>query len=751
MRRLLWFAVGFCAACAAGAYFLSALHALLGGCIFLLAVPMLMLFRKRGKHWKTRALVCFGCAMGLFWYALYGWAYLGPARRVDGVAAEVTIEVSDYSYETTYGVGADGWVILEGRPYRVRAYCNSVDVLAPGDILQGTFRFRLTASGGREAPTYHQGKGIFLIAYPVGQTMCTFTESAPWRYAAADLRQKILSRIAVLFPQDTSAFTRALLLGDETEIDYETNTAFKVSGIRHIIAVSGLHVSILFSLICLVTARRRVLTAAVGLPVLFLFAAVVGFTPSVTRACIMMGLMLLALLLNREYDPPTALAFAVLAMLVANPLAVTAVGLQLSVVSVAGIFLFSGRIQGWLLGEKRLGRWNGRGWQGKLVRWFAGSVAISVSAMVLTTPLTAYYFGTISLVGALTNLLTLWVVSLIFYAAMAACLICWIWLPLGKGIAWCTAWAIRYVLWIAKEIAAFPLAAVYTKSPYIIAWLVFCYVLFTGFLFMKKRRPLVLICCAVLGLCLALLCSWMEPLIGDYRVTVLDVGQGQCILLQSKGKSFLVDCGGDGDEKTADIAAETLLAQGVSHLDGLILSHFDRDHVGAAENLLERIPVDMVYLSSAPDEMGVGSRISGAVGGKVCSVDQITDLTYGDMQITLIPDDIRISGNESSLCVLFHTKKCDILIIGDRSRTGERRLMNEILLPKLDVLIVGHHGSDTSTSMELLEATKPRMAVISVGADNPYGHPKKAVLDRLAAFDCLIYRTDTEGTIIIRG
>ena len=155
-------------------------------------------------------------------------------------------------------------------------------------------------------------------------------EEIPWRYLPAVWRQKLLERINDIFSDDTSAFSSALLLGDRTGIDYELDTAFKVSGISHVIAVSGLHVSILFGLVYTLTSKRRVLSCAVGIPILILFAAIVGFTPSITRACIMQSLMLIALMLDKEYDPPTALAFAVLTMLVWNPMTVLSVSFQLS-------------------------------------------------------------------------------------------------------------------------------------------------------------------------------------------------------------------------------------------------------------------------------------------------------------------------------------------------------------------------------------------------------------------------------------
>jgi competence protein ComEC len=240
----------------------------------------------------------------------------------------------------------------------------------------------------------------------------------------------------------------------------------------------------------------------------------------------------------------------------------------------------------------------------------------------------------------------------------------------------------------------------------------------------------------------------MEPLEGECRVTVLDVGQDQCILLQSEGKNFMVDCGGSDDQNAADEAASLLLSQGISRLDGLIITHFDRDHAGGAMYLLTRVEADCLYLPNCADDDGLGEGLR-AYSSAVFTVEADTIVTFGNTKITLIPSKSRLSNNESGLCVLYQTEKCDILITGDRSAAGERELIEAMTLPELEVLIVGHHGSKHSTCRELLIKTSPEYAIISVG-ENSYGHPTQEVLQRLRDFGCQILRTDQNGTIIIR-
>ena len=235
-------------------------------------------------------------------------------------------------------------------------------------------------------------------------------------------------------------------------------------------------------------------------------------------------------------------------------------------------------------------------------RWFAASVSVTLSAIALTTPLSAYYFGAVSLVGVVTNLLTLWAVSLIFYGIILTCVLGWLFPSAAVTAAKLVSWLIRYVMGAASLLAELPCAALYTRSIYIVLWLAFFYLLLTVFLLLKNRKPGLFAICAVLTLILSIGASWLEPRTDDLRMTVRDVGQGQSIILQSDGKIYVVDCGGDYDSDAADLTAETLLSQGVDHIDGLILTHFDRDHAGGALNLLSRIRVDNVYIPDASDE-----------------------------------------------------------------------------------------------------------------------------------------------------
>ncbi len=742
MRKLMWFSIGFCLSCITGVYLLSGqgFYWIAAGCI---AAALALIFLKP-KLCKILATLLIGFSFGVGWMWGYNSLYLDAARQYDGKEISTSMTAADYSYETKYGSAADCNIYLEGKSYRVRVYFSEIPALKPGDTLSGSFTLGLTVPDGSEASDYYQGKGIFLVAEAAEEIQVTACRDIPAKFFAVELRHKITDLMDRIFPEDVRGFVRALLLGDSSLLTYEEDTAFKVSGIRHVIAVSGLHVSILFALVYTAVGKHRVWTAVAGIPVLLLFAAVAGFTPSIVRACVMQSLMMLALLLKKEYDPPTALAFAVLVILLINPMTITSVSFQLSVGCMIGIFLFSSRVSHYIL--RKLGSPTGKSIKARLSRWFAGGVGVTLSAMTVTMPLVCWYFGMVSLVGVLTNLLTLWVISFIFYGIMLACICGAIWLPMGTAVASFVALPVRFVLWIAKGCAALPLSAVYTCSSYIVIWIAVSYLLFGVFLLSKKRSPVLLCSCILLCLAAALAASYIEPRLDDFRMTVIDVGEGQTILLQNAGEYYLVDCGGDSGEEAADLAAETLLSQGVRKLDGVILTHYDTDHAGGLLALLTRIEAKRLYLPDIADDKNTKQTLAELYTDRITWVRENTAL--GD--ITLIPAPCEQKDeNENGLCILFQPENYDILITGDRGEAGEQALLESISLPKLELLVAGHHGAAGATGLRLLSATKPDMVVISTG--NRYGHPAKHTMYRLSLFHSRIWRTDLSGTLIFRG
>jgi len=744
MRRLMWFAIGFGISCTLGAYFWIGVWMIPA---VILGAAGLLCFLRKEKWMKRTAWTCLGILLGTGWFFAFDWMYTAPLRALDGKTPDLYLTTADYSWQTDYGSAVDCDLDLEGKRYRIRLYLTDPQELAPGTMVHIAAELRLTTDGGAKQPTFHRTQGILALAYQREQAEYTLPEGweiSFWTAFRTEVGIAILDTIDQCFAGENAAFAKALLLGDTRDISYEMNTDFTVSGIRHIVAVSGLHMSILFGVVAFLTRKQRWLLTVFGIPSILLFMLLAGFTPSVTRAGIMMILMILSLVFKREYDPPTALSFAVVGMLMANPLVAASVGFQLSVASVAGIFLFMGKISGWIL------QWIPKQ-ENKCLKflrnWFAVSVGVTLSAQSLTTPLAAYYFHTVSLVSVLTNLAVLWVITFVFWGIMLVCLVGFFRVDIGVFLGKILSIPIWYIRMSAKALAKLPLAAVYTESIYIVIWLCFVYCLIGLLVFGREKRPFLSMGLAMGALAVALSLSWLEPRIHDQSVTVLDVGQGQSVILQHRDKTILVDCGGDYDDGAADTAAQTLLSMGITRIDGLIVTHYDRDHWGGVPGLLYRVSAEKLWLPPGEESEAI---VSAAKGGEVIWVEERTQIHFDGLNLTLFPSKYADSDNERSVAVLFQTEKCDTLLTGDMNTLYEQILIREQEIPDLEILIAGHHGSNNSTSQTLLDAAAPDAVVISVGKDNRYGHPAPETLDRLIRRGCAIYRTDESGTIVLR-
>ena len=740
MRKLMLFTIGFAAMTAVYAY------AAFGDVLWLAAILLFILFIAllfiRNKACTMIAVMLLGASVGCFYCQGYDRILLAPVKALDNTTMEIEMTASDYSFKSNYGYVVDGHITLQDKRYAVRLYYRENQQVNPGDFLICTAQLQYTAQENNAS--YHKGDGIFLLAYG-DEIRLTPMYSDALRYLPVRLRKSISDRIAALFSEDTAPFAKALLLGEDNELSFQDNISLQKSGIRHVVAVSGLHVSILFSILYFFTGKRKLLTLATGFPLLLLFAAVAGFSPSVMRACLMQALMILAVSVNKEYDPPTAVSFAALTILLLNPWSVTSVSFQLSFGSMIGIMIFSQRILDYFRNHFEVIK--RKGLKARLLRWIAGSFSVSIGAMSVTLPLCAVYFGMVSVIGIFTNLITLWIISFIFCGIMLACLLSMIWMPLGVGVAYVISLPIHFVLCCARLMSAVPFGVAYTDSIYTVLWIVTGILLVILYLIVKKKKPWLLAGSLMVLYGMSLALTAMEPKLDSVRLTVVDVGQGQCILLQSKEESYLIDCGSSNGEDAAEKAMLALGAQGITRLDGIILTHYDTDHANGVSYLCDVFPVDRLYLPAENREM-CRELIDGEE--EVVWIRRNGELSCGVGKLEIYPAKNSSQDNESSLCILFQGENCAILITGDRDIEGERLLIEQTELPKLDALVVGHHGASTSTGEELLSYTRPQVAIISVGKKNYHGHPDAGVLRRLKDAGCVIYRTDRDGNIVIR-
>jgi len=571
-------------------------------------------------------------------------------------------------------------------------------------------------------------------------------------YWPAVIRRAVIDTIDGACPQDTAFLVRALVTGDRSGFSETFTDDVAVSGLSHVFAVSGMHVSVLVGvLLAILGGRRR--AAFIALPVILLFLCAAGFTPSAMRAAVMQSLLLLAPLLKREYEPATALCTALALLAAINPYALADVGLQLSFLSTAAILLCSKRIEGALTARLARGSSEARP-AGRVRRYLISTLGVTLSALLFTTPLTAYYFGRVSLVAPLANLLALWAVTGLFVVGIVATAAGLVWLPVGALLGW-VAWPFaRWLEVVVGAMASLPFAALETKNVLLPVWLLLLYV--TVVFCVWKRLPAKRLIAPACSLALTLALSVALPAFAasdeSLTVRVLDVGQGQCLLLSSGGRTALIDCG--GPNSPGHTAIRAINAYGLSAPDTIILTHLHADHVSGVPTVIERLGCQtMVLPADADDPDDLLSGIEAAAEMRGVALLYLTrewTFAFGRATIRLMP----LSGsgadaNERGLAALCSVGGYDLLVTGDMPASMERELIVHYGLPHIETLIVGHHGSRRSTCAELLRMTNPESAVISVGR-NSYGHPSPETLERLNRIGVFVTRTDLSGDVTIR-
>ena len=721
---------------------------------FLVITPVCLFFK--GKPRLAAAIILISLVVGLAWSYVYTQSHFVPASLYNEKTEHVTARVVSAPVPTAYGAKVNVKIMTdEGREIKTLLYMNANSaVVTVGDEIEFTAKFSLSDSVHGEKTNYYTADGVFLRATLSGGIEITGHKSSP--FAVLPRMAKAFSdKIAESFGPKYSPFLRAFLINDHEALNEDGALvgALSNSGVSHIVAISGMHIAFLAGFLNSVVRRKRLL-AAVCIPVLFLFSAMVEFTPSITRAAVMQSLLMIAPLLKRENDAVTSLSFSLFILTAINPFSVNSVGMQLSFASTLGIVLFTPRLNLEIesrvidkpVYQKRIPK--------TIISFISGSLSSTAGALVFTIPLMAIHFGTVSLIAPLTNLLTLWPVSVLFCSSLLVALIGFFYLPLSAFFAGVVSLIVRYIIGVVTLLGRLPFASFYVSNTYFLIWLCYVYVTAVVLVALKaKLRQLIFpICSVVISLCCVIVFTVSAGAKSDFSVTALDVGQGQSVVVLSGGFSAVIDCGSSSGERAGTTAHEFLSGNGVTVLDALILTHFHSDHANGVEELIGKIKINSLFIPDPDIEAGyIAEDIIDLARRRGIDIIYITEtftVADGELVLTLFPPLGGDDENERGLSVLCSMDGFDALITGDMDAKNERKLLNFATFPKVELLIVGHHGSKYSTSTELLEALTPGIAVISVGR-NSYGHPAPEILDRLFGRGISVYRTDTSGNVTI--
>lgn len=748
VRKLCWFALPFCGAVYAACLGLP-LPWLWGAVLAIAGIAGAFLKR------LPLCLACLGLALGLLWFHGYSQLVRAPAVDYAGRTTAFSATVTGFSRETSIGsVSVEARLHIPNAPDpKILLYTNSSDLtLFPGDHISGTARFQSAGIIQGEESSYYEAKGIYLRGSTVDSLSVQHPRQISVRSWGAYIARALQESAAAIFPDDVSGLISALLTGDKTGLSGSTYTWLQRSGAAHIVAVSGLHLSFFAGMLALIFRRRSKIGVLLTALLILLFSAVAGFTPSVLRAAFMVMMTLLAPLCGREEDKPTTLALALFVLLLINPYSAQSVSLQLSFGAVAGIHAVSSPAYRAMTRFLRSGGSLPRRAARRAWRAFAANLSVTLGALLFTTPLTAWYFGTVSIISPVTNLLILWAVSLIFSLGLVLTLLGLSFPVPAAVLAFPAALLARGVLAVTRALGSLSFASLSMDSLYLAAWLALVYAILLAALLRRCKRPIIPVCAAVISLCTSILLTCFSLTTAPLTVTMLDVGQGQCILLTSGGYTALIDCGGNKDN-AGDIAADYLQSAGISHLDLLVLTHCHSDHANGAPELFSRVDISALVLPDQPSDASPYRdeilSLAREQGTEITLLSDNRTIALGESILNLYAPLGDGGNNEAGLFALASCNDFDLLITGDANTFIESLLVKYNNLPDIEVLAAGHHGSKHSTSELLLDVLKPETCLISVGY-NTYGHPAQDTLTRLAQREIEVYRTDLSGHLTIR-
>jgi competence protein ComEC len=563
------------------------------------------------------------------------------------------------------------------------------------------------------------------------------------RYWASRLRQWEAGLFSKTVPIEAQALVRAVWLGDRSALSAEDYNPYLRTGTAHILAVSGVHIGILYLTLQLVLrgiVRSRKRRAAVILGLIMMFALITGARTPILRATIMLGLYLWAEMLDREPDAPTALSLAAFLFLGYNPGLIRDTGFLLSFTSLASLLLFSQHF------AERMSM---------LPRLLRQNVGATLGVSILPLPLTAHIFHVLSLVGPLCNLLVipllgglLWLCLLVVavgsFSTGAAILFGHATLPVVIAIQTVAEWG-----------SAVPLGHATVTSPSTLACLAYAAMVFALYRWTHgAARPRRFLALAALSL-IATATLWtirLQPATLD----ILDVGHGDAIFARTPGGTTILVDGGDRSD-FVDQGARTvvpwLLSEGVKSLDYVVVTHADRDHIGGIGSVLDLLDVGEVVLGPAPSARPLSRELAErcrALGIPVRQVAAGDGLSAADATFSILhPPREGYPSEENNQSIVLHVEWSGLsaLLTGDIEAVAERLFV----VPKTDVLKVPHHGSHTSSSADFLEQNAPQLAVVSTREGGNRMAMAPAVVRRYEERSIPIYRTDYHGGIRIRS
>ena len=554
------------------------------------------------------------------------------------------------------------------------------------------------------------------------------------------LKSTIIVRIENNIDNTNSQVLNAVLVGDKTSLEKEIKDSFRISNLSHMLAISGAHFSFIIMFCTFVIKRLKFkrFGQAITITLIIFFMTLTGMTPSVVRAGIMAIISILSSILKRKTDIYTSLAVALFIQIINNPYVIFDVGLQLSFGGVVGIALFTKPIEEKLNRIKELK--------------INSALAVTIGANIIIMPIMMYQFSTISLSFVISNLLAGSLLGAIMILGFVSVILN------IKPLYFVLNLLVSLFSKIADICSKLPLSLIYVKTPSLIQIFLIYFIIFLFYLILIERLNLFSIKQLFISLLIIIFILNYRIPNNNLIIHFIDVGQGDSCLILHKGYVIMIDGGGSSDSKY-DIGENTLLPylldRKITKIDYLIVSHFDSDHAQGFIYVLKHLKIKNAILPVQAINSNLYQNFISICQAKKINViylrrGDLFNIGYLKFE-TLHPSNKFISENamnNNSLVLRLDYFNTSILFTGDIEAIAEQELVHKCKSKlDVDILKVGHHGSNTSTSESFLEAVSPKIALIGVGLDNKFGHPGEEVIKRLEERKVSIFRTDKESEI----
>lgn len=527
--------------------------------------------------------------------------------------------------------------------------------------------------------------------------------------------------------------------------------SFKNSGLLHLLAASGMNVALIYGIWFFCLRRLRVpfnITVSSGIFVIIFYALMTGLGPSVIRAALMLIFILVGKLIDRDTHSVSLLAFVGLLMLIYNPAYINDVGFELSFIVTFGLLIMTPALFEKISPTEQ---------PNKIPNWLSGAIFIPIIAQIWVAPIQMYYFNSFSLYSIFANIVILPFVTIVSFGGFLSAVLALI-KPLACQVCMIFDFVLNPVLTALVAISDFfsqlPHALLQAPQPSFLQIFLYYSIVLLLTLILKagftKKTGI-----ALSIVVFAFLISLINLPNRNLETIIFDVQNADAFLIKTpKNKYFIIDTGKmayrSSKGQAQAIILEYLKDKGIKNIEGLIITHFDSDHAGGAEDLIKNLNIKTIYVNSLTDKSKLAQKIYKTGANKI-TLAQNNKTIYSENNLKFKTYIANLKGedfeNENSIITLVSDGKFDELFMGDAGVTAFEKIEKH-MPDKVEIFKVGHHGAKNVVDKALLERINPDIAIISTGINN-YGHPNGITLDLLKSHKVKTLRTDRQNSIKI--